>query len=67
MQTDRKSAAAALEMYLLRQEIERFNADPSGFDEDEADRLSRRRESLLREYYATAFGENVLPLLAVPA
>jgi hypothetical protein len=66
MHSDQKSTAAALQMYLLRREIERFNIDPYCFDDEEAMRLSGLRNSILREYYSTFFGENVLPLLAEP-
>lgn len=59
-------SAVALEMYLLRKEIERFNANPSNQNDEDVERLTSSREVLLKSYYATAFGENVLPLLAVP-
>ena len=67
MNTELQSSKAALEMYLLRKEIECFNANPEAYDECEIETLERQRERILKEFYANAYGENVLPLLAVPA
>jgi hypothetical protein len=56
--------AVALEMYLLRKQIEKFNDETTESCEIEASDLARRREELLYRFYATAYGANVLPLLS---
>ena len=51
------------EMQETTKAIQSFNAGKIDLFEDELDALNKKREQLLRKYYATFFPKNITPLI----